>query len=127
MMPNHKDSDDTITIKKLSTRVRSRALKKAMLQHKLVKDYKHHIFSSQQNDGGMTRIEFLVRKSSYKDKEKMSKSDPMPRCVLTRKVTVTIMNIDGAFVAFFTVIVAITTENTQFVVIVTAHMMSYQH
>ena len=98
-----------------------------MLQHKLGKDHKHHALSSQQNDGGMTRIEFLVRKSSCKDEEKMSKSDPTPRCVLTRKVTVTIMNIEGAFVAFFTVVVAITTENTQFVVIVTACMTSYQH
>ena len=71
------------------------------MQWKLGKDYKHHMLSTELNNGGTFRIEFLVRKTAYRDGDKISKSDPIPRHILTRKVTVIIMKIDDKHVSLF--------------------------
>ena len=86
MTPNQKYSVETITIKKLSNKIRSKTLKKDILKHKLRKDYKNHMLLTQQNDAGAFHIEFLIRKTSCKDVDKISKSDPKPRWTHARKL-----------------------------------------
>ena len=71
MVPNQKSSAKTIAIKKLSTTIRTKVLKKAILQCKLRKDYKHDMLSTQQNDAFLFHIEFLFRKDACKDEDKI--------------------------------------------------------
>ena len=59
------------------------------------------MLSTELNNGGTFRIEFLVRKTTCKGGDKTSKSGPKPRHTLTRKVNVIVMKIDDKHVALF--------------------------
>ena len=87
LIPNHKDSEEVISIKK-SAITKAKIFSKSIIQCPLRKDYKNNIFFLKRQKG-VARYQFIICKSSYVDK--IFKNDPKSRSCHVLKVKVAIV------------------------------------
>ena len=92
---NERDSKEKALIKMLSNEIQKKPLEKCVQQHALRNIYKHHVLSEITNGQCVQQRTHLIRQCSFDHCKKSLFQEPKPRCTLTRKVTIKLVEHDG--------------------------------